>query len=397
MHEYPPPHEWLTCNVPSLREAAETIARVVAMRAFHLRPPGESEAWERVHRLLIGPANEILWENVPKLAGRQFQRVLTRAYAYELMLRALRSPTVHELAKVRILAAAQPGAGEWCCLMGRPTKWVRLSDHAFQRGIFARIGHPDPLLGLATRCVCDAYSHHGLPCVPGPNLALASRPTVSELEHVLGLHFHWCRIAGMSTQGHNAVSHAWLRALKKLGYAGQVYEVPIGVGADGKQIRGDGRAMNFSVGATVQVWDSRVSSSYLPQLLGKARQAMYVVTDHNEVLKIREKGEACRRCLQGRVEFVPVVCNTHGGLGRRAYAWLRDGFQRKIDEAADEAGKHSARLELVTALAEIACAVLERNSLIMAANVRGPSTGGRPPVADLFGDVRSDDIMQECM
>ena len=57
--------------------------------------------------------------------------------------------------------------------------------------------------------------------------------------------------------------------------------------------------MNFSVGATVQVWDSRVSSSYLPQLLGKARQAMYVVTDHNEVLKIREKGEACRRCLQG--------------------------------------------------------------------------------------------------
>ena len=30
-----------------------------------------------------------------------------------------------------------------------------------------------------------------------------------------------------------------LRALKKLGYQGKVFEVPIGVGTDGKQIRGD--------------------------------------------------------------------------------------------------------------------------------------------------------------
>ena len=396
MRDYPPPSQWLTCDVPSLREAAETIVRVVAMRGFHLRPPGDSEAWDRVHRLLVGPANEVLWENVPKLAGRQLQRVLTRAFAYELMLRALRSPTVHELTKVRLLAAAQPGAGEWCCLMGRPNQWVRLDDHALQRGIFARIGHPDPLLGLATRCVCDVYSHQGLPRVPGPNLALASRPHVGELEHGLGLHFHWCRVAGMSTQGHNAVSHAWLRALKKLGYSGDVYEVPIGVSASGNQIRGDGRAMNAAVGATIQVFDSRVSSSYLPTLLRKAQKQMYVVTDHNEVLKIREKGEACRRCLQGRVEFMPVVCNTHGGLGRRAYIWLRDAFQRKIDEAPEEAGRHSARLEFLTSLAEISCAVLERNSLIMAANTRTPSAGGRPAVVDLFGDVRGDDVMQEC-
>ena len=101
----------------------------------------------------------------------------------------------------------------------------------------------------------------------------------------------------MSTQGHNAVSHAWLRALKKLGYAGEVYEVPIGIGKDGKQVRGDGVAKNFAVSATVMVWDARISSSYLPALLKRSQTDMYVVTDHNELLKTKEKGETCRRCL----------------------------------------------------------------------------------------------------
>ena len=89
MKGYPHPTTWLTCDVPALREAAATIKRAVAMRGFHIRPPGDAEDWERVHRLLIGPSKEILWANVPKLAGCHFQRVLTRAYAYELLLRAL--------------------------------------------------------------------------------------------------------------------------------------------------------------------------------------------------------------------------------------------------------------------------------------------------------------------
>lgn len=196
--------------MPALREAAETIVRVVKMRGFHNEPPGDAEAWARVHRLLIGPRNEILWQNIPKLAGKQLQRVLTRAYAYELFLRVLRSASVPRLTKVRILAAAQSGAGEWCCLMGFPTQWVRLDDHAFQRGVFARIGHPDPLISMETRCVCEMYSHAAVPRIPGPNIHLVGKPMVSVLEHRLGLHFHKCLLSGMSTQGHNSVSHAWL-------------------------------------------------------------------------------------------------------------------------------------------------------------------------------------------
>ena len=289
MRDYPPPAAWLTCNVPSLRAAAETIVRVVNMRGFHVRPPGDATAWERVHRVLLDSRGEIVWDNIPQLAGRQFQRVLTRAYAFELMLRALRCPTVHQLTKVRLLAAAQSGAGEWCCLSGLPNQWVRLDDHAFQRGAFARLGHPDPQIGVQTRCACSRYDWTALPRVPGPNVSLAERPMVSELEHRLGLHFHWCRTAGMSTQGHNEVSHAWLRALRKLGYTGEVYEVPIGVKDNGSQVRGDGIAKNFAVSATVQVWDARVSSSYLPATLAAAAEDLFVVTDRNEELKIKEK------------------------------------------------------------------------------------------------------------
>ena len=112
-----------------------------------------------------------------------------------------------------------------------------------------------------------------------------------------------------------------------------------------------------------------------------------------ELLKTKEKGETCRRCLQGRVEFMPVVCNTHGGLGRVAHEWLREAFQRKIDEADDEGAKRSARLELETALAEIGCAVLTRNSMILAANARGPETGGPAPETEVFMDVRSDEVL----
>jgi hypothetical protein len=282
---------------------------------------------------------------------------------------------------------------------------VHLDDHAFQRAAFSRLGHPDPLIDLETRCVCDAYSARAVPRVPGPNLSLASRPTVSEMEHALGLHFYWCRTSGMSTQGHNSVSHAWLRALKKLGYTGEVYEVPIGVSASGKQIRGDGVAKNFAVSATVLVWDTRISSSYLGHnapsprtLFGKAQKRMYVVTDHNEELKVREKSEACERCLQGRATFLAVVCNTHGGLGRMAYAWLRDAFQRKVDEATNDGAKRAARLELETSLAEIGCAVLVRNSMILAANARGQASGGAAPRAsEVFDGTRGEDVMQNNM
>jgi hypothetical protein len=383
--------------VPALREAAETIAKVVAMRGFLVKPPGDSEAWERVHRLLIGPDGAVVWANIPRVAGKQLQRVLTRAYAFELLLRTLRSPSVHRLAKVRLLAAAQPGAGEWCCLMGLPNQWVRLDDHAFQRGALARVGHPDPQITSSTRCACDQYSWSALPRVPGPNLSLANRAPVSELEHRLGLHFHSCLLSGMSIQGHNAVSHAWLRALRKLGYAGEVYEVPIGVNDKGNQVRGDGVAKNFAVRSTVLVWDTRVSSSYLPAVADEAARTMFVVTDHNELLKVKEKEEVCRRCLQGRVEFLPVVCNSHGGLGRRAYKWLVEEFQRKIDAATTDAARYSARLERHTSLAEIGCAVLVRNSMIMAANVRGPVFGGRAVCSEELEGLGQGDVVLDAV
>ena len=199
----------------------------------------------------------------------------------------------------------------------------------------------------------------------------------------------------MSTQGHNAVSHAWLRGLRRLGYSGDVYEVPLGVDPKGRQVRGDGLAKNFDVKATVLIWDARVSSSYLIASRRKAAAQMYAVTDVNELLKEKAKGEHCRRSLHGRAEFLPVVCNTHGGLGRRAMDWLREAFQNKIDGATEPAAKHSARLELTTTIAEIACAVLNRNAMIMATNAWPQASDAMPAAAEIFDGVRRDDVSQD--
>ena len=97
MTGYPKPEEWSTCDVRALREAAATLERLVEMRAFHIKPLGDASDWEVVHRLLVGEGRSVKWCNVPKLAGRKMQRVATRAYALELLHRALRNPTVSEL------------------------------------------------------------------------------------------------------------------------------------------------------------------------------------------------------------------------------------------------------------------------------------------------------------
>ena len=216
MEWYPHPSEWSMCPVVALREAAATLVTLVSMRGFHTQPPGDAEAWERVYPLLAGPGKTVLWDNVPKLAGLKLQRVATRAYALELLMRALQSPSVPQLTKIRLYACSQPGAGEWCCLAGLPNKHVRMDNHATQRAFFARIGHPDPLLTPDTRCRCAEYSWQAVPSIPGPNVSLKSRPWVSQIEHDMGIHFHQqCLLEGMSTQGHNALSHAWLRALQR--------------------------------------------------------------------------------------------------------------------------------------------------------------------------------------
>ena len=199
----------------------------------------------------------------------------------------------------------------------------------------------------------------------------------------------------MSTQGHNSVSHAWLRALTKIGYVGQVYEVPLGVSVKNKRIYGDGMAKNFSISATVLVWDVRVSSSYLVNCREEATQDMFVVTDYNEELKERSKGDPCRKTYAGRARFLPVVCNTHGGLGRKAWTWLTEAFQQKIDMAADSTAKHIARLEFQTLVAEISCAVLRRNSMMLEANAWPKAGNSAPPLDMMFADLRRDDVMQD--
>lgn len=390
MSEYPAPAAWATCDVRELRAAAATIEKLAGMEAFHTQPPGDAEAWKRLHRTLIGPDRSIMWENVVKISKMQFQRVATRAHSLELMHRALRNDGVHMLTKVRMFAAAQPGSGEWCCLMGIPNKWVRLDDAAFQRASFARIGHPDPMILNVTRCRCADYSQ--IPAIPGPNMGLVSKPWVSGVEHGLGVHWHQCVKGGMSTAGHNAVSYAWLRALKKLGYTGEVSEVPLGLSDKGTNVKADGVAKNFAVSGAVLVWDSRISSSYLSSCRALAKEKMYVVTDTNERLKDNEKGTVCEKYLGGRAVFLPLVCNSHGGLGRLAWQWLQDAFRRKRDEGEAEV-RHMVRLEFETAVAEIACAVLNRNAMIMAANAHPVASGTALPVADVLWDARCDEVM----
>ena len=55
---------------------------------------------------------------------------------------------------------------------------------------------------------------------------------------------------------------------------------------------------------------------------------MFAVTDVNDRLKIDSKAGACRRSFNGRAEFLPVTCNSHGGLKRAASEWLFESFQR---------------------------------------------------------------------
>ena len=143
--------------------------------------------------------------------------------------------------------------------------------------------------------MCAAYSLEALPRLPGPLLSLDGRPVISEVEHLLGIHWHQCMTNGMGTQGHNAVSHAWLRALQRLGYEGRVTERPLGVGKDGAQIKADGVAKNFDVSGTLLIWDTRLSSSYLSSCRAAATSAMFVVTDLNKRLKVACKAGACQK------------------------------------------------------------------------------------------------------
>ena len=273
-----------------------------------------------------------------------------------------------ELTKIRLIAAAQPGAGEWCCLMGLPNPHVRMTDHAFCTAVYTRIGHPHPDIRMDTRCQCKEFTLTTVPRVPGPHLGLADRPTVSAEEHLLGLHFHQCLRHGMSTQGHNSVSWAWCRALRRLGYVADVAEVPIGTNSKGNQVKADGLGKNAAVGVEALVWDTRVSSAYLRAHRAKAVSGLFVVTDAVEALKRHEKEPACRRCLHGRAVFLPVVCNSLGGLGREAWEWLVAAFRRMSDNAQSSAVKQRATLLLHTSLAEISVAVQNRNSMILDAN-----------------------------
>ena len=60
--------------------------------------------------------------------------------------------------------------------------------------------------------------------------------------------------------------------------------------------------------------------------------------------------------------------------------------------------RSSARLKLDRSLAEIGCAVLRRNSMILAVNARGQLTGGRAPHAsEIFDGAGSGDVMQTDM
>ena len=390
MTGYPRPEEWSTCNVRALREAAATLERLVEMRAFHIKPPGDASDWEVVHRLLVGEGRSVKWCNVPKLAGRKLQRVATRAYALELLHRALRSPAVSELTKVRLMAAAQPGAGEWCCMMGLPNAHVRMKDHAFSTAMCARIGHPHPDLRMDTRCQCSVYTMANIPSVPGPHLGLAGRPMVSEEEHMLGVHFHQCLRFGMSTSGHNAVSWAWCRALRRLGYVADVAEVPLGVNHKQEQVKGDGWGKNAAAGFEILVWDTRVSSAYLSPHRKKAAKAMYVVTDVVEAVKRHEKEPACQRCLHGRAVFLPVVCNSLGGLGREAWEWLVDAHRRMADDTQSSAGKQRVAMMLQLSLAEITIAVQNRNSMILDANATVKAR--QAPMAAAVGEVSMSDV-----
>lgn len=122
-------------------------------------------------------------------------------------------------------------------------------------------------------------------------------------------------------KGHNAVSYAWLRALQRLGYEDKVTELPLGVDKNGAQVKADGVAKSFDASATLLVWDTRVSRPTSRNVACRttATSAMFAVTDLNERLsKIASKAGVCASSFNDRVEFLPVVCNSHGGLGRVA-------------------------------------------------------------------------------
>ena len=89
-----------------------------------------------------------------------------------------------------------------------------------------------------------------------------------------------------------------------------------------------------------------------------AAGAMFVVTDLNERLKVASKAGVCTSSFNERAEFLPVVCNSHGGLGRVAWEWLSAAFQRKADNTVGTASKRAVRLEFETSVAEISVAVL---------------------------------------
>ena len=96
-----------------------------------------------------------------------------------------------------------------------------------------------------------------------------------------------------------------------------------------------------------------------------------------------------------RAEFLPVVCNSHGGLGRVAWDWLSVAFQRKADSAVGTASKRAVRLEFEASVAEISVAVLRRNAMIMAMNATPQANAQTPLPPLLLTEVPPDDIRHE--
>ena len=378
MRDYPPPHTWETCAVRALREAAATIRELVSISAFHEPPPGDPTQWQYVYDRLVGPGRTILWRNIPLLAGRHFQKVAARAHATELLLRTLDDPSVPTLTKVRLTSACQPGAGAIFSVASLVNEHVLLTTMEMRMATWHLIGHPVPAIIGDTRCVCALYDEHGLPRVPGP-VGKGGR-LLTEREHELGAHWMQCLKQGMSTQGHNAVSHAWKRMTHRLGYRSEVLEVKLGVNDRGVEQWGDGTCTNFNVETIVWVWDSRICNVYAFGMRTKASKHVWAVTDAAEEQKTRAKESACDKYMQGRCKFLPVAVHTLGGLGRQAAAWLEEKYQHKIDALQDPQQKRMAALEKQWALQEIACAVARRNCMIFLANA-SPIAGGDAPQA----------------
>ena len=380
----PPAAEWETCDQPILRAAMATIRSVVGLRSFRHGPTHNREAWKyMVTRLLPGGA--FAPDGIETLAGRHFQRVATAASMQDMYEALIEDDTLPAMSRARLRSCSHFCSGAWQRI-GSIGTHTELSPHIFLHALRRRVGLPCTAITKDTRCTKPG-------CLHGPSMADpptyvgvgAEYPTwVSLRAFREGVHWDHCIGAGMSVQGHNAISALVAAMFAKCGYSARVSEVNIGKGGprrDGTNQRLDGTATSWTAGdGRTLAWDTTVGAA-LVEHRHRLREAARTTGRVTAFLEQKKKLLKAAAAQAAGYHYFCVALDSLGYMGVEATETLLGAFHAREDAARTDHERWVMVNERVGLFASVSAMVQRRSAMILLANARPLAGGFAAPAA----------------